>query len=150
MRFNEPVTNEDVQDSSFEPIPQGLYDIMVSNITDQTSKKGDDMLLIEFEIVDHNYNGRKIWEYWVFPEATDDGKVKTLAISRSKIAALATACGVDKVNDTDRLVGKTCSARVGIKPSDNPEMYPPKNVIKRFEANDNAKPDRAAHDPFAE
>ena len=144
MRFDEEITQEDQQESSFDPVPPGPYDIVVSNIEDTVSKKGHDMLNMEFEIVGPTHAGRKIWERWTFPPA-DEG-IKALSISRSKMAALAQACGIERINDTDKLIGKRCKARVGIQPSDDPK-YGPSNVVKRFEKPDNEGAS-AARNPF--
>lgn len=58
---------EDTQ--TFAPLPEGAYVVEVAEVyPDKTTKNGDEMWRIEFEILEGQYRGRKLFDNMVFSQ----------------------------------------------------------------------------------
>lgn len=51
---------------SFVLVPEGTYAIQAVKATDGKSKAGNDMITVEFEIIDGDYEGVKLKHYFTF------------------------------------------------------------------------------------
>jgi len=84
---------------SFDPIPAGQYLAMIVASEEKTSQKGFRYVSLEFEIVDGQYQGRKLWVnlnlYHPEPEA--------VKFARAELAAICKAIGVLKPQDSVQL-----------------------------------------------
>lgn len=109
-----------VTGGSFEPIPAGDYVMEIEEVEDQVSKAGNEMLNITFNVAEGEYEGRKIFEFYVLTE-------KALW----KLKDLLVALGIDADGtvslDSQDLVGEMFIANVDIQEQ---EGYDPQNRIK--------------------
>ena len=91
-------TVEPVQ-SNFEPIPAGKYLAMIVGSEEKTSQKGFRYLSLEFEVLEGQYRGRKLWAnlnlYHPDPEV--------VKFARSELANVCKAVGVLKPADSVQL-----------------------------------------------
>lgn len=54
------------EDSGFEIIPKGTYSAIVDEMDFGESTSGNPMMTTKFKIVEGEYEGRVVWDYWVF------------------------------------------------------------------------------------
>lgn len=86
-----------------EPIPVGVYKMVISNCVKKKSQSGNDMLELELEVPKGEHKGRKVWEYIVLDE-NSEWKLRQLvdALSAKEKGTL----------DTDKIIGETIHVRV--------------------------------------
>jgi len=84
---------------SFDPIPAGQYLAMIVASEEKTSQKGFRYVSLEFEIVDGQYQGRKLWVNLnlYHPDA------EAVKFARAELAAICKAIGVLKPQDSVQL-----------------------------------------------
>lgn len=92
---------------SREALPEGVYQASIAKVDSTLSKSsGNPMLKVEFNILDDNYQGRKVWSNYVLTEA-----------AMWKVMELFKALGMPTESvvsiDTDELVGLECSLQIG-------------------------------------
>ncbi|CAK0747665.1 DUF669 domain-containing protein [Azospirillaceae bacterium] len=111
-----------------EAVVEGEYMLRVVAAELQTSKKGNQMLMVRFEIVDAP-TAKDINYYLLFPSEDDDAKRKNLRLLSFK--NLYKALGVDSSGpvEVEELVGLEGSAFLGVEESDE---YGEQNRIKKF------------------
>jgi len=84
---------------SFDPIPAGQYVAMIVASEEKTSQKGFRYVVLEFEVLDGPYKGRKLWVnlnlYHTDPEA--------VKFARAELASICKAIGVLKPQDSVQL-----------------------------------------------
>lgn len=109
-----------VTGGNFEPIPAGDYVLEIENIEERVSKAGNDMLNITFNVAEGEYEGRKIFEFYVLSE-------KALW----KLKDLLIALGIDAEGQVDisidDLEGEMLIGNVEIQEQ---KGYDPSNKIK--------------------
>ncbi|KPL28543.1 MAG: hypothetical protein AMJ72_02685 [Acidithiobacillales bacterium SM1_46] len=86
--------------SSFDPLPKGDYQAIVTDSQLKTTKAGDgEYIELTMQIVDGEYSGRRHWERLNVVNKSE----KTQNIARSHLNSLAQACGVPNLKDTSEL-----------------------------------------------
>ena len=86
--------------SSFDPMPKGDYQAIVTESQLKTTKAGDgEYIELTIQIVDGDFSGRRHWERLNVVNKND----KTQSIARSHLNALAQACNVPNLKDTTEL-----------------------------------------------
>jgi hypothetical protein len=117
----------DVQPVSFDVIPDGLYEAMITETEERTTAAGDKALNITFTILDERYKDRNVWEFLNINHSTSE---KAKQIARGKLSAICRAVGVLVPGDTTALHNIPFMLKVGQeKRQDTGEM---KNVAKDF------------------
>lgn len=110
-----------VTGGNFEPIPAGDYVVEIEKVENRTAKSGNEMLSLTFNVMEGEYEGRKIFDLYVLTE-------KALW----KLKDLLVAVGVDTEGmvdlDVDDLVGEVFVANIEIQES---QGYDPQNRIKQ-------------------
>lgn len=62
MTINVDFTGVEVNDGDFEPLPEGVYNCSVFDITVEENKKGDgNYLKWQLKVLDDKYNNRRLW-----------------------------------------------------------------------------------------
>jgi len=105
-------TSSSSEEVTYAPIPQGTYDLTVTDITQGTSSKGNPQLQVRCEIASGEYSGKKI-TLWL----------SLLESATWRLAAFVKAVGVDYEDgpggqisfDTDDVVGAYFSASTKIR-----------------------------------
>jgi len=101
---------------SFEPIPAGDYDLLVTNPTHKVSQGGKMMYVIEATVQGGPYNGRKIWDNLVV--SPDSGTAMGYFFKKMKAIGLPTEYFQGGPSD-DQIVNdlrnRSFRAKVGIK-----------------------------------
>lgn len=88
----------EVQPTSFDALPPGSYEAVVSNSESRPMKSGNGMgFNFEFEIISGNFKGRKVFVWITFEHRTSP---QAQQIGREQLSALCRAVGVTQLNDT--------------------------------------------------
>lgn len=109
-----------VTGGSFEPVPAGDYLLEIEKVENKVSKAGNDMLNITFNIVEGEYEGRKIFDLYVLTE-------KALWKLKDLFAALEYDVDGTVEFDPQDLVGRIFTGAITVEES---EGYDPQNRIK--------------------
>lgn len=109
-----------VTGGNYEPMPAGDYVLEIEDIEERVSKAGNEMLNITFNVAEGEYEGRKIFEFYVLTEN-----------ALWKLKNLLVALGIDTEGQVDvsvdDLVGEMLIGNVVIQEQ---EGYDPSNKIK--------------------
>ena len=117
----------EVQPSSFEAIPTGTYEAVISNSESRPMKSGNGMgFNLEFEIISGECKGRKVFAWITFEHRTSPDAQR---IGREQHSAICRAVGVTQLNDTAQLHNLPLHIVVALDKSD-----PTRNIIKGFKA----------------
>lgn len=119
-----------VEELKFDPIPAGTYDVVIEDNQFSMSKSSNKpMWNLKINVINGDYDGRKLFEILSFSE-------KALPGTKARLAVLAPNLleGDFTVNDPETvasLIGKRASVKVAI--GKGTDEYPdPRNVIKRW------------------
>ncbi len=123
--------NEVDPNPGFDPIPAGKYvAIIVASEMKPTRKGNGEYLKFEFDILDGQYKGRKVWDQLTIKHPNP----LTVDIAQGTLSAICHAVGVMTPNDSAELHNLPLMITVGLeKRSDNGEL---KNVIKGYSKRD--------------
>lgn len=117
----------EVQPSSFEAIPTGTYEAVISNSESRPMKSGNGMgFNLEFEIISGECKGRKVFAWITFEHRTSPDAQR---IGREQLSAICRAVGVTHLNDTAQLHNLPLHIVVALDKND-----PTRNIIKGFKA----------------
>ena len=111
-----------VTGGNFEPLPAGDYKLEIEKVEEKTSKAGNPMLNVTFNVVDHEeYEGRKVFDLYVLTEK---------ALWKLKDLFIAIGKDVDGIIEFDPqdLVGEMFIGNITVEESDG---YDPQNRIKK-------------------
>jgi hypothetical protein len=86
-------------ETNFEPVPAGKYLAVIRDSQEKTSKKGHTYLSLEFEILDGQYRGRKLWANLNLSHPDAD----VVKYARAELAQVCKAVGVLKPADSVQL-----------------------------------------------
>ena len=86
-------------ETNFEPVPAGKYLVVIRDSQDKISKKGHTYLSLEFEILDGQYRGRKLWANLNLSHPDAD----VVKYARAELAEICKAVGVLKPADSVQL-----------------------------------------------
>lgn len=89
-----------VEAPSFEALPVGLYEVVITDSKLQETKSGNGtMLVLDLEVISGDYQGRKLWDRLnlVNPSST------AVEIARQTLASICRAVGVQQLTDTAQL-----------------------------------------------
>ena len=117
----------EVQPSSFEAIPTGTYEAVISNSESRPMKSGNGMgFNLEFEIISGECKGRKVFAWITFEHRTSPDAQR---IGREQLSTICRAVGVTQLNDTAQLHNLPLLIVVALDKND-----PTRNIIKGFKA----------------
>lgn len=107
--------------SSFDPLPAGDYEMMITKSATKPTKSGNGSYLeLEMQVIGGEHSGRRHWERLNL----DNPSQQTVKIAQEQLARLCVALGLDEVNDSEELHDTPFVAEVGIDKKD-----PTRNVI---------------------
>jgi len=117
----------EVQPTSFDALPAGTYEAVVSNSESRPMKSGNGMgFNFEFEILSGNCKGRKVFSWITFEHRSSP---QAQQIGREQLSALCHAVGVTQLNDTVQLHNLPLLIVLGIDKND-----PTRNIVKTYKA----------------
>ena len=115
------------------PFPEGDYTLAAALYEEQTSKAGNEMIKIEFNVVGPTHAGRKVWDYFVLNQQ--------VGLSRLKSFVGSTGQDASQVLNTDMLrsaMGKHFTASIKIEPGSG--GYSDSNKIASYKSGKGSAP----------
>ena len=96
------IEKNDFNESEFQPLPVGNYLVKVVNVEKKTSQSGNDYVGMVMEIIDGEYNGRKIYNNLHLTPKTAENSIK-------RIYKMAEFVGITPVafSDVDSIIDFT-------------------------------------------
>ena len=96
------IEKNDFNESEFQPLPVGNYLVKVVNVEKKTSQSGHDYVGMVMEIIDGEYNGRKIYNNLHLTPKTAENSIK-------RIYKMAEFVGITPVafSDVDSIIDFT-------------------------------------------
>jgi len=125
-------TSEVPQETGFQPIPKGRYEVVVDRMEPKATKSGGTMLSTAYQVVDGKYKGRLIFENINIENKNNVAE----RIGRARLRDIGLACGITDVEDTDDLKHTPFDIEVDVEYSDYRKEN--ENVVKKiyFDKND--------------
>lgn len=122
---------DDVEPSSYDVLPDGVYDFVTTKIESKTSKdEMSDYLSLTFSVDEGEAQGRKIFEMFTFRTRSDDEKKKmSVSIGRRRLAELLHAAGIPGERDFGKLLDRRFRASTKIEKQSG---FEDKNRIRAF------------------
>lgn len=111
---------------SFEPIPEGEYEMMCEEAEDKETKSGGTMIKAKFRVLGPTHSNRVIFSNFNVVNRSE----KAQEIGRRQIATWARAVGLPNASDTDQLLNRPFIGVVDIEAGD--DKYGPQNRIQGF------------------
>ena len=96
------IEKNDFNETEFQPLPVGNYLVKVVNVEKKTSQSGNDYVGMVMEVIDGEYNGRKIYNNLHLTPKTAENSIK-------RIYKMAEFVGITPVafSDVDSIVDFT-------------------------------------------
>lgn len=117
-----------VSEGSYEPIPAGWYTASIKSAELRQTKSGTGQYIaVRYDIQGQSHSGRVIFGNINIKNANP----KAEEIGRQQLGEVMRAIGLDKVRDTDQLIGGTLQIKVDIS---HQEGYEPRNEVRAYRA----------------
>lgn len=123
--FFDPTVEE--QESSFSPIPAGVYIARVEDAEVKDTKSGGQRIALQFSIADGQFSNRRVFANINTRNHSQDAQ----RIGQSQLKAFSRAIGCVGATSTDPFLGKYCKIKVKIRKSDE---YGDQNDVTGYEA----------------
>ena len=121
--------NEVQPSSGFDPIPAGKYVAVINDDIMKDTKSGNGRYLqLEFEIIEGEYRGRKLWARLNL----ENPNAQTVQIARSELSAICRAVNVMQLRDTVEL--HNLPLVISVRCKKNRETDEMQNEIAGYEA----------------
>jgi hypothetical protein len=119
------------KESSFDPIPAGVYNVVVTSVEDKLTKNNDKRLAMVFTVMDGEHEGRRIYEGFNLT-----GSEKAVQISRGQLKSLLKCAGKSfDLKGPEEFMGIEVAASVKIQPAK--DGYDAQNKISTFKPKQN-------------
>ena len=138
MRLDEVFTLDSVpaQTNSYEVLPAGFYDATIANAELKDSKSGGKYINVRYDITGPTHTGRVVFGMITIANANP----KAEEVGRQQLGSLIQAIGLDKLSDTDQLIGGQLTIKVTVE---NSEQYGEQNRVSGYRANSKANAPKA-------
>lgn len=128
--------------SGYTPIPAGKYLAIITEDEMKDTKRGDGRYLkLTFEIIEGEYNGRKLWAQLNL----ENPNPEAVKIARGDLSAICRAVGVMRLQDSVEL--HNLPLVINVRCKKNRETDEMQNEIKGYEAKANYAPGAAPATP---
>lgn len=116
-----------VEGGSFEPLPAGVYEAMITSAETKETKTGGMMVKATFTILDPEYQGRLVFQNFNIVNAS----AKAQQIGLGQLSSCCRALGFSALpSDTADLCNIPLKIKIAIKPAQG--EYPAGNEIKEY------------------
>ena len=113
------------QTGSYDVIPAGLYEANISSVDLKDSKSGGKYLNIRYDITGPSHVGRVVFGMITI----SNHNPKAEEVGRQQLASLLRCIGMDKLSDTDQLIGASLVIKLDVETS---EQYGEQNRVRGF------------------
>jgi hypothetical protein len=116
-------------DTSYDPLPPGWYQARVAAVEARPNKANTGQYLaVRYDIIGPTHQGRVIYGNLNISNPS----AKAEQIGRQQLGQLMMAIGLERISDTDQLIGGTCEIKLEIRPADG--QYKASNDVKAWKA----------------
>lgn len=119
---------------TFDPIPDGWYNVQIVSSDMKDSSTGGQFLYLEMEVLDGQYAGRRIFDRLNLINANPTA----VEIAKQALASICEAFGMTGVGDSTELHNKPMQAKVRVRPAN--EKYDASNEVKGYKAISGPRP----------
>jgi hypothetical protein len=135
MRLDEVFTLDSVPapTSNYDAIPAGLYEATIANAEIKDSKSGGKYINVRYDITGPSHAGRVVFGMITISNANP----KAEEVGRQQLGELIRAIGLDKLSDTDQLIGGSLIIKLDVEQS---EKYGEQNRVRGFRPASKGKP----------
>jgi len=139
MRLDEVFTLDSVPapTTNYDAIPAGLYEATIANAEIKDSKSGGKYINVRYDITGPSHAGRVVFGMITISNANP----KAEEVGRQQLGELIRAIGLDKLSDTDQLIGGSLIIKLDVEQS---EKYGEQNRVRGFRPANKGKPTVAA------
>lgn len=121
----------------FDPLPAGWYTTTIRDADLRDTKSGTGKYIsVRFDVTGPTHQGRCVFANINIKNQNP----KAEEIGRQQLGEIMRAIGIDKVRDTDQLIGGNLQVKLNIKTDD----YGTKNEVKAFKSQSGSVPTRPA------
>ena len=121
-----------VEVTSFDALPAGVYEVVITESKMQETKAGNGMMLVlTLEVISGDYKGRKLWDRLNLQNPNPTA----VEIARQTLASICRAIGITKINDSGELHDKPLMATVQVRKTPDGDAQ---NDIKSYRPRANA------------
>ena len=130
MRLDEVFTLDSVpaQTTNYDALPAGFYDATIANAEIKDSKSGGKYINVRYDITGPTHAGRVVFGMITIVNANP----KAEEVGRQQLGQLIQSIGLDKLADTDQLIGGQLTIKVTV---DESEQYGTQNRVQGYRAN---------------
>ena len=140
QEFN--VADMPVSTSSFDPLPEGWYNVTIAGAELKSTKAGNGQYIaIKYQVTGPTMQGRVVFGNLNIKNPNQ----KAEEIGREQLGQIMRATGLAKVTDTDMLIGGQLAIKLSIR---RDEQYGDSNDVKGFKALAGAVPAAMPTTPF--
>ncbi|KAB1068883.1 DUF669 domain-containing protein [Methylobacterium planeticum] len=117
---------------SFEPMPEGDYNVQIVESEIAPTKSGGDMLKLTLEVIDGQFANRKVWDNLNIRNSNAVAQ----GIAQRALADICAATNTGPITDSEELHFKPFVATLKIEPSRTvgDRTYDARNGVKRYKA----------------
>lgn len=131
-----------VSTSSFEPLPEGWYNVTIAGAELKSTKAGNGQYIaLKYQVTGPTMQGRVVFGNLNIKNPNQ----KAEEIGREQLGQIMRATGLAKVTDTDMLIGGQLAIKLSIQRS---EQYGDSNDVKGFKSLSGAVPAAMTSMPF--
>jgi hypothetical protein len=114
----------------FKPVPAGDYNLLIEAVELKPTKAGTGSYLsLKLKVQDGQFAKRVIFDMITYTNPNP----QAVEIGHRKLSALCRAAGIMQLSDTQQLVNRVVSAKVGIR-EDKTGQYEPQNEVKVYKS----------------
>lgn len=117
------------EDSSFDLVPAGWYQMFISKAELRPTKSGGSMISVTYDITGPTHQGRKIFGNFNW----ENSKPVAQEIGRKQFAQQVRALGLSGIQSLDDLINLPFDGKIGIQKSKDPQ-YEDSNRVTSFAA----------------
>ena len=121
---------EEIEPSSFDPIPAGWYKAIISNSEMKPTRNGGEYLSLTLQVIEGQYANRLVFARLNLKNAND----KTVEIARKDLAAICRAVGVMSPQSSEELHDKPLMIKVKVRPAQG--EYDASNDVGGYKADE--------------
>ena len=116
MRLDEVFTLDSVPASTtnYDALPAGLYEATIANAEIKDSKSGGKYINVRYDITGPSHAGRVVFGMITIANANP----KAEEVGRQQLGDLIRAIGLDKLADTDQLIGGQLITKLDVETSE--------------------------------
>ena len=124
-----------VRDTNYEPLPPGWYDVEIPAAEVRETKDGTGSYIrVRYNVTAFSHAGRVVFGNL----NVRNRSAKAEEIGRAQAGELCRAIGIERLEDSDQLIGGRLSIKLDIRPADG--QYQAQNEVRGFRALEGAAP----------